>query len=94
MVVGPVVNHPLNGSVMFYNGANNQAHWRIGWAEMDDDGTITNRCTAPLISPPKPEKDQTDIAFAAPAVVADDEIWVYYSIADQKVMRAVVAYED
>lgn len=90
---GPVVNHDVYGSVMFYNGSNEKTHWRIGWVEMDDDGNVKNRSTSPLITPPKPINDETDIAFAASAVLDNDEIWVYYSIADKKIMRAIVCYE-
>lgn len=87
---GPVVKNGNKGSVMFYNGANKKTHWRIGWVEMDDDGNVTNRSNSPLITPPKPKQEETDIAFAASAVLEKNEIWLYYSISDRKVMRAII----
>jgi predicted GH43/DUF377 family glycosyl hydrolase len=90
---GPIVKNGNEGSVMFYNGANEKAHWRIGWVEMDGDGNVTNRSTSPLITPTKPKKDETDIAFAASALMEHNEIWLYYSVADSKVMRAIITID-
>jgi predicted GH43/DUF377 family glycosyl hydrolase len=91
---GPIVKNGNESSVMFYNGANEKAHWRIGWIEIDDDGNVINRSTSPLITPTKLEKEETDIAFAASALVEGTEIWLYYSVADFKVMRAVITIEN
>lgn len=41
---------------MFYNGANAEAHWRIGWITMDDNGHIKQRFEVPLITPTLNEK--------------------------------------
>lgn len=87
---GPVVKNGKKSSVMFYNGANEKTQWRIGWVEMDADGNVTNRSTSPLITPTKPKQEETDIAFAASAVLEENEIWLYYSIADSKILRAII----
>jgi len=34
---------------------------------------------------------ETDIAFAASAVLVDEEIWLYYSVADKTNYRAVIS---
>jgi predicted GH43/DUF377 family glycosyl hydrolase len=91
---GPVVKISNKSSVMFYNGANKNTQWRIGWVEMDNDGNVTDRSTSPLITPRKPKKEETDIAFASSALLEDNEIWLYYSIADFKVMRAIITIDN
>ncbi len=88
---GPMLQSDPSRPVMFYNGATRDAHWRIGWAAFDTDYTrIVARCEEPLIVPPAPEGDHTDIAFAASAVEADGAILLYYSVADRDMMRAVI----
>lgn len=81
-------------TVMFYNGSNSQAHWRIGWVEMDDNGRITARSEEPLITPPASKPGQVDIAFSASNVLVDNEIWLYYSTEDQNPFRAIITVED
>jgi predicted GH43/DUF377 family glycosyl hydrolase len=93
MSAGPsVVNH-LFQTVMFYNGSNAQAHWRIGWVEMDDHGKITARSEEPLITPSAGKPGEVDIAFSASAIVVGKEIWLYYSTEDQYPMRAIISIE-
>lgn len=87
---GPVLSDNLNQTVMFYNGADLNAHWRIGWAKIDSDGQITDRSKKPLITPPKGKPGETDIAFAASAILVNKEIWLYYSIADKATYRAII----
>jgi beta-1,2-mannobiose phosphorylase / 1,2-beta-oligomannan phosphorylase len=77
--------------VMFYNGATRDAKWRIGWIRFDAAYThVLERCDDPLIAPPAPKGDDTDIAFAASALCEGDLIHVYYSVADRYVRRATV----
>jgi predicted GH43/DUF377 family glycosyl hydrolase len=89
--VGPILTSDPNRPVMFYNGATQDAHWRIGWIAFDANYTrIVDRCDAPLIVPPVPKGDYTDIAFASSAVETDDAIFLYYSVADRDLVRAVL----
>ncbi len=79
--------------VMFYNGATRDAKWRIGWIRFDADfERVLERCEDPLIVPPAPQDDETDIAFAASALHEGDIIRVYYSVADQYLRRATVLW--
>jgi len=76
---GPIADTSA-GPVMFYNGATEDARWRIGWALFDREYTrVLARGDEPLITPPKTLGGGTDIAFAASAVQADGgSIWLYY----------------
>lgn len=77
--------------VMFYNGATRQAQWRVGWIRFDSlYSSVLERCDEPLIVPPHPKGDETDIAFAASALLEGDLIRVYYSVADQYLRRATL----
>jgi len=88
---GPMLQSDPDRPVMFYNGATRDAHWRIGWVAFDAEYTrVVDRCDEPLIVPPTPQADYTDIAFAASAVEADDAIFLYYSIADRDMVRAKI----
>jgi predicted GH43/DUF377 family glycosyl hydrolase len=89
---GPVITGPDALPVMFYNGATRDVAWRIGWVVFDRDFTqVLARSTDPLVIPgPRRFAEDTDIAFAASAVVAGPHIHLYYSIADRHVMRATV----
>ncbi len=88
---GPVLISDPERPIMFYNGATQDAHWRIGWVAFDAKYTrVVARGDAPVIVPPKPEGDRTDIAFAASAVEPDGKIYLYYSIADQDMVRATL----
>jgi predicted GH43/DUF377 family glycosyl hydrolase len=93
MSPGPVIITQYDQTVLFYNGSDPEAHWRIGWAEMDDKGKVTGRSKDPLITPPKAKKGETDIAFAASAVLMKDKIWLYYTTADNTSCRAVISIE-
>ena len=80
---------------MFYNGANQDAHWRIGWVTMDDNGHIKQRGDDPLITPPPNKGGDVDIAFAASAILHDDRtIWLYYSREDTEPLRALIEILD
>ncbi len=87
---GPIITGP-DSSLMFYNGASRDAKWRIGWITFDKSyQRVIGRGADPIITPPKPKSDETDIAFAASAVEAGREIWLYYSVADKEMKRAVL----
>ncbi len=89
---GPVLGEGDILPVMFYNGATRAAEWRIGWVVFDRTfTTVVARCRHPIVLPGERRFDEdTDIAFAASAVGANDRIHLYYSIADRHVMRATV----
>jgi len=88
---GPVLIDNLNQTVMFYNGSDLNTRWRIGWVKLDLDGQIISRSKKPLITPPKGKPWETDIAFAASAVLVNREIWLYYSVADKTNYRAIIS---
>ena len=89
---GPLLMDDPKAPVMFYNGATADARWRIGWIAFDADcKEVIDRGIMPLVTPP-PEADRTatDIAFAASVVTIHKQIWLYYSLADKKLARALV----
>ncbi|MBC5800462.1 MAG: hypothetical protein GIW94_10895 [Candidatus Eremiobacteraeota bacterium] len=88
---GPIVAQSSGAPIMLYNGATQSAHWRIGWATFDPDfGQLRARGEEPLVEPSDIAGDATDIAFAASAVEREGDVWLYYSISDQRLMRAVL----
>lgn len=89
---GPLCSGEDDAIVMFYNGADRNADWRIGWVAFDPEYQgIVGRSIDPLIAPPaKRQGDARDIAFAASALQEDDSIRLYYSIADQDMYCATV----
>jgi predicted GH43/DUF377 family glycosyl hydrolase len=94
---GPIVQQQGRDPVMFYNGATDDARWRIGWVTFDQGcECITGRGVEPLLLPP-PASDRaaTDIAFAASAILQPDGlIHLYYSLEDRLISRAVVRAYD
>jgi predicted GH43/DUF377 family glycosyl hydrolase len=89
---GPLLTSDKDMPVMFYNGATHDARWRIGWIAFDAEYTqVVDRCIEPLIIPPPAlKRTMTDIAFAASVVIAEDQIWLYYSLADTHLYRAII----
>lgn len=86
---GPIVTIGPGDSVMFYNGADRDGAWRFGWVSFDASyARIVGRSSEPILIPPKPEGDESDIAFVASAVVRNTTIDIYYSIADKVCKRA------
>ena len=93
MSTGPMLTDDPRRPVMFYNGATRDARWRIGWVAFDEDCTrVVDRCLEPLIAPPpRPDRADADIAFAASCVVAGPRrSWLYYSVGDRMLERATV----
>jgi predicted GH43/DUF377 family glycosyl hydrolase len=88
---GPIVE-TARGPVMFYNGATADAAWRIGWVRFDPDyRRVLARSASPLLTPGDPRApEDTDIAFAASALVEHGRVLLYYSTADRYCMRATV----
>jgi len=94
---GPIVQQDGRDPVMFYNGATHDARWRIGWVTFDQNcERVTGRGVEPLLMPPPAtDRAETDIAFAASAVVQPDGlIHLYYSLEDRLISRAVVRAYD
>jgi len=89
---GPLLTDDKAQPVMFYNGATQDARWRIGWIAFDAEyRRVTDRCIEPLIAPPpSPNRMDTDIAFAASVVLEDGRIWLYFSRADRALFRATI----
>ena len=88
---GPLIESTGDRSILFYNGATQDAHWRIGWAELDKDlFKVVDRCVDPLIVPTEIGGAATDIAFATSAFAVDETVWLYLSQSDQDLRRAVL----
>ena len=88
---GPVVGDGGNHPVMFYNGATQNAQWRVGWAAFDKHyTTVVARSDDPLIVPDTVGDGATDIAFAASAVETDEGILLYFSQSDQDLRCALI----
>ena len=89
---GPVIGERGDGPVMFYNGATQDAAWRIGWATFDSGlAKVVDRCDEPLVVPQvEVSEGASDIAFAASAVERDGEVLLYFSQSDQDLRCATV----
>jgi predicted GH43/DUF377 family glycosyl hydrolase len=88
---GPIIAQDSSAPIMLYNGATQSAHWRIGWATFDREyGQLHARGEETLVEPSGIDGDATNIAFAASAVEQERAVWLYYSISDQRLMRAVL----
>lgn len=89
---GPILDSDPDQPVMFYNGADKQARWKIGWIAFDAGYTrVVARADEPLIVPHLVKPPYREIAFANSLVEHGDEIWLYYSVADMDVRRATLA---
>ncbi|MDB5429545.1 MAG: glycosidase [Caulobacter sp.] len=89
---GPMLTTNPDRPVMFYNGATQDARWRIGWVAFNRDCTaVVDRCIEPLIVPPPPtERTGVDIAFAASVIHRDGMAHLYYSLGDKVLRRAMI----
>ncbi len=87
---GPMLMDDPDRPIMFYNGATRDARWRIGWIAFDRACRhVVDRCVQPLLTPPPTsDRTDTDIAFAASVIVDQGEVWLYYSLEDQRLSRA------
>lgn len=91
---GPILESQA-GPVMFYNGSTASAQWRIGWIVFDADYTqVLARSDLPLCLPHvRRSSDDSDIAFAASSVRVAEVIYIYYSVADRYVIRAIISLD-
>ena len=89
---GPLLTADKSRPVMFYNGATHDARWRIGWIAFDAEYTkVVDRCVEPVIgSPPSLGPNDADIAFAASVVIVGEQIWLYFSVSDRYLRRAII----
>ncbi len=89
---GPLLTDDPATPVMFYNGATRDARWRIGWVAFDAAyERVVARGIEPLLTPPPvADRSATDIAFAASVVVEGEAIWLYYSLEDRRLARALI----
>jgi len=93
---GPVALRDTDRPIMFYNGSDKEARWRIGWIEFTPDfKNVVRRCENPLITPDHLPAEFYDIAFSASAVeIEAGKIGLYYSVGDRKLFRAVVVVSE
>ena len=88
---GPLLRTNPERPVMFYNGADKDADWQIGWVALSKDlGEEVERCDGPVIAKPAESDGSRDISFAASLVTKGDEIWLYFSKNDEKLFRATL----
>jgi len=79
-------------SIMFYNGAPDDDHWKIGWVVFDENLRVLNRSQDPLVEGSRPEPGAREMAFASSAIVCSPgTVWLYYSAGDMQMRRATVA---
>ena len=89
---GPLLPDEAGGPVMFYNGADKNADWGIGWVQLSPNlKEVITRCGSPLISPPDDSTGLRDISFAASVIDMEGTIWLYYSRNDRELKRATIA---
>lgn len=85
---GPIIKAGTDAPVLFYNGADRETRWRIGWVQLSPDcRSIAARGAEPTVLPHGITGDDTDIAFAASAVEDDGGLWLYYSVSDKNLFR-------
>lgn len=89
---GPMLLSRPERPIMFYNGATQNAKWRVGWIEFDATyQNVISRCDDPLIVPHDLMGEDTDIAFAASCTHSGpDRCNLYYSIADKDMYRTTL----
>lgn len=88
---GPLLLDDPLAPLMFYNGADKEGNWAIGWVVLNADcSRVVARCDGPLIPAPGAGPDGRRIAFAASAVVRPSEIWLYFTENDRSMFRATL----
>lgn len=89
---GPLLMCDPDRPVMFYNGADRDAAWGIGWIAFSRDlKRVLARCDRPIIGPPD-ERGPAGrrIAFAASVLADADDICLYFSRDDRWLRRAIL----
>ncbi|MEG8044696.1 glycosidase [Sphingomonas sp. LR59] len=88
---GPLWRGDPEMPVMFYNGADENTDWGIGWVAFSPDlSRVVARSDKPLISAPTDVDGPKDIAFAASLVDNEGALWLYYSRNDRELRRATI----
>ncbi len=89
---GPLLTTDKDMPVMFYNGATQDARWRIGWIAFDAEyGKVVGRCIEPLIVPPPACNGPRPTSPSPPRRSSSgDRIWLYYSLSDTHLYRAIL----
>ena len=89
---GPTAFEGSDCPVMFYNGSDEHACWRIGWVEFDRTYTrVLARSDEPLVRPEHLPDSYPDIAFASSAIVLDDSnVELYFSVGDRTLVKAQI----
>ena len=88
---GPLWRGDPDMPVMFYNGADENTDWGIGWVAFSPDlSRVVARSDKPLIAPPSDVTRRRDIAFAASLVDNEGALWLYYSRNDRELLRATI----
>lgn len=88
---GPMLRSDPHRPVMFYNGADKEGCWKVGWIAFDETYTrVEARSDQPLVAPGPVEPPYRDIAFANSLVETNSTIWLYYSVADMDDRRATI----
>lgn len=89
---GPLLIDQPHGPTMFYNGSDADAVWQIGWVTFDETcQRVVRRGEYPLVgAPERPGPDGRRIAFAASAVDRGEELWLYFTVDDRRLRRAIV----
>ena len=92
---GPILVDEPGGPLMFYNGADRDAAWGIGWVVLSEDClTQHERCVEPLIAPKRGDRGDPEISFAASAIRHGDVIWLYFTRNDRALYRATIRRSD
>ena len=88
---GPLWRGEPDMPVMFYNGADENTDWGIGWVALSPDlARVVARSDTALIAPPNDVNGPKDIAFAASLVDNEGTLWLYYSRNDRELRRATI----
>ena len=88
---GPLYRSDPEMPVMFYNGADENTDWGIGWVAFSPDlARVIARSEKPLIGPPSDVTGTRDISFAASLVDNEGTLWLYFSRNDRELRRATI----
>lgn len=96
MSPGPLIRTGSDYPIMFYNGADADGMWRVGWAVFDRDlSRVVARSDQPLLVPTDlPGPDARDMAFVASAIDREGSATLYYTVADEDLRFAEVEIPD